>query len=284
MAVTFDTTDSCECNNRIEDACVKPINTSFEAKILGVNNLVSDGSNVSGVDLDGDQDWYRVQVPCCGILSVKLTSVAINQRLRIEFWNASNSQFEEVLGQPSQSVSLAELVVGGTYYIRITDNLDQEFDDPYTVSISFDASPIVTQVDTTYSTSPTSGNIYQWFRDGVLISGANSNVYTSSIPGDYTVCISNSSTCSTCSSLSATSFENDTELPVYPNPTNSKINIQLPNGSIIDNIMISDITGKKVLEQNQNTTLINVENLAKGLYIIEAYSSNKKFQSKFIKE
>lgn len=73
-------------------------------------------------------------------------------------------------------------------------------------------------------------------------------------------------------------------LAIYPNPTNSKINLQLPNDVIIDKVSITDTTGKKVLEQNRNTSQISVENLAKGLYIIEAYAADRKFQSKFIKE
>ena len=56
------------------------------------------------------------------------------------------------------------------------------------------------------------------------------------------------------------------------------------NDVTIDKIMVIDMSGKTVLQQNQNFTQINVEKLAKGLYIIEVHSQNGKFSSKFVKE
>lgn len=71
---------------------------------------------------------------------------------------------------------------------------------------------------------------------------------------------------------------------IYPNPTNSILNLDLSNKIGINKILVIDITGKTVLQQNQNTSQINVEKLAKGLYVIEIYSENGKFSNKFIKE
>ena len=47
---------------------------------------------------------------------------------------------------------------------------------------------------------------------------------------------------------------------------------------------VIDATGKVILQQEGNTTQINVEKLMTGLYILEVYSGNQKFTSKFIKE
>jgi hypothetical protein len=38
------------------------------------------------------------------------------------------------------------------------------------------------------------------------------------------------------------------------------------------------------LEQTTATASVNTENLAKGMYILQAFSGNEKFTSKFIKE
>jgi hypothetical protein len=38
------------------------------------------------------------------------------------------------------------------------------------------------------------------------------------------------------------------------------------------------------LEQTNSTASVNTENLAKGMYFIQAFSGNEKFTSKFIKE
>jgi ELWxxDGT repeat protein len=83
--------------------------------------------------------------------------------------------------------------------------------------------------------------------------------------------------------LGTTDFENS-QFSIYPNPTTSKLNLQFPNDKIINKVIIIDVTGKIVLQQNQNTTQINVEKLSAGVYIIKAYLGNEKFTSKFVKK
>ena len=71
---------------------------------------------------------------------------------------------------------------------------------------------------------------------------------------------------------------------IYPNPACTILNLQVANNTSINKISITDLTGKIVKEQTQNATTINVENLAQGLYILEAYSDEQKMVSKFVKE
>ena len=71
---------------------------------------------------------------------------------------------------------------------------------------------------------------------------------------------------------------------IYPNPVCDVLQIQTPNNTIISKAKIIDITGKVVFEQNQNSNTINIENLAQGVYILEAYSSVAKYTSKFVKQ
>ncbi len=73
-------------------------------------------------------------------------------------------------------------------------------------------------------------------------------------------------------------------IAVYPNPAKNKINLQFPNQVAVDKIRITGLTGKVILEQTINTTQVNVEKLAIGLYIIQAISGKELFQTKFIKE
>ena len=72
-------------------------------------------------------------------------------------------------------------------------------------------------------------------------------------------------------------------IAVYPNPTKDFLNIENLSKIAIDKVFVTDMTGKKVLEQN-NANPVNVQNLAKGIYALEAYSGKEKLQSKFIKE
>ena len=82
------------------------------------------------------------------------------------------------------------------------------------------------------------------------------------------------------------SIEQQSKLPLglYPNPTKSILNLQNPTNITIDKIMVTDLTGKIILEQTQNTNQINVEKLATGIYILQAFSGEEKFTSKFLKE
>jgi hypothetical protein len=45
-----------------------------------------------------------------------------------------------------------------------------------------------------------------------------------------------------------------------------------------------EMTGKLVFTQKGDSNIVNVENLASGMYIIEVYSGAKKRQNKFVKE
>ena len=51
-----------------------------------------------------------------------------------------------------------------------------------------------------------------------------------------------------------------------------------------DKIVITDLTGKVILEQTSNTNQVDVSQFANGMYLIQAFSGKEKFQTKFIKE
>ena len=79
--------------------------------------------------------------------------------------------------------------------------------------------------------------------------------------------------------------ENDTiEFAVYPNPAKTILTLHYASNTILDKIVVTDLTGKQIITQTQNTKEINVADLASGIYIIEAVSGDKKFTSKFVKQ
>ena len=78
-----------------------------------------------------------------------------------------------------------------------------------------------------------------------------------------------------------TNSENN-KLQIYPNPAKNIIHIK--NNSEIEKITIFDYLGKEILTQTQNINEVNVENLSKGIYLIEIHSENEKVYKKFIKE
>ena len=87
----------------------------------------------------------------------------------------------------------------------------------------------------------------------------------------------------TTSALGINSFAKN-GLKCYPNPTTTLLHLELPNETIIDRILITDQMGKIIHTQTINTNQINTEILASGIYFIQVYSGDIKWQSKFIKE
>jgi Secretion system C-terminal sorting domain len=73
-------------------------------------------------------------------------------------------------------------------------------------------------------------------------------------------------------------------ITVFPNPTKDFLNIQNTSNSQINKVVITDITGKTVLQQEKNTTQLDVQNLAKGMYLLQISTGDEKWQSKFLKQ
>ena len=61
------------------------------------------------------------------------------------------------------------------------------------------------------------------------------------------------------------------------------IKINNNNNRTIDRLTISDLSGKKIMDQYGNQTFINVESLAQGMYVLEVVSGKNKMVNKFIK-
>ena len=73
-------------------------------------------------------------------------------------------------------------------------------------------------------------------------------------------------------------------ITVFPNPAKDYLSIQTPSNTEIDKITVTDMTGKKVLEQKHDTTQVDVQNLAKGIYVLEVSMGENKETRKFLKE
>jgi len=84
--------------------------------------------------------------------------------------------------------------------------------------------------------------------------------------------------------LSASTFEKQENIKVYPNPTSDCIQIELQelNNNFL-NIYNND--GKKVIETKllEHSNSVNIEKLPKGIYIIELFDGENRFSKKIIK-
>ncbi|MBK7310726.1 MAG: T9SS type A sorting domain-containing protein [Sphingobacteriaceae bacterium] len=125
-------------------------------------------------------------------------------------------------------------------------------------------------------------NTYTWYPSA----GAGSSVSISpTVTTTYTVVgtssvngCSNSNTV-TQAVVDCTRLEkylrSDSFVDVYPNPSLNVLNIIANDGKNIDGIIIMDVLGRKVLEQKENTTQINIEGLNKGIYQLQITTEGK---------
>ncbi|WP_181248507.1 Ig-like domain-containing protein [Flavobacterium magnum] len=71
---------------------------------------------------------------------------------------------------------------------------------------------------------------------------------------------------------------------IYPNPTSSVLNVKPEGNLVIDKITIIDSSGRIVLERDGDSTEVDVNSLARGIYLLRASSGDRIYQSKFVKE
>lgn len=84
------------------------------------------------------------------------------------------------------------------------------------------------------------------------------------------------------SQLSTIIFDSNI-LSVYPNPVTTTLNIK-SDQIALDKIIVTDCTGKIILEQTENLNSLNTENFAKGIYFLKGLSQDKALLIKFIKQ
>lgn len=69
---------------------------------------------------------------------------------------------------------------------------------------------------------------------------------------------------------------------LFPNPVKDIVTVSTLNSTVIDKIVVYTLSGKKVIESTN--TIISVENLAQGVYIVEVFSGEQKLVRKLVKE
>jgi len=71
---------------------------------------------------------------------------------------------------------------------------------------------------------------------------------------------------------------------IYPNPCDSKLNLQLPFGAAKAQVQVFDYLGKRLIQKNITTTnnSLNVSNLTSGIYFVRIQSENKVGTKKLI--
>jgi hypothetical protein len=163
-------------------------------------------------------------------------------------------------------------------YTNVYTNADG-CDSTHTLDLTINLTPNLPVVTQLFSTTLTTGVFYayQWYRDGVLLTGETSQNLNLFQAGVYTVVVFNANGCSIESNpfpFGVTSIDEILlkEFNVYPNPTIDILHIRTPQILGKDYIvMLYDFIGKKVFEFD-NTKLqleqpiINLGELAVSNY------------------
>ncbi|MDA0930278.1 MAG: PKD domain-containing protein, partial [Bacteroidetes bacterium] len=126
-----------------------------------------------------------------------------------------------------------------------------------------------------------SGLVYQWYLNGVQIPNANSELYTPTQSGSYTVVATNNAGCSgTSPAYNFVSSIDELEIQalIYPNPASHTLWVkleQMPIGQVQAELL--DLAGRRVLLHTSEATQelqLPLVNLANGSYTLRLLTAN----------
>ena len=136
--------------------------------------------------------------------------------------------------------------------------------------------------------TPDLGYSYQWYLDGVLISGETNPAITLVDNGNYTVSATDTNGCSSVSAPfnfdnASLSMNEVNAFKLFPNPTDKIVNIDLGNSTSVESILITDMLGrvvKSISVDDQSNVIIDLSTEDNGVYMVVFYSASGKVGSK----
>jgi alpha-tubulin suppressor-like RCC1 family protein len=189
----------------------------------------------------------------------------------------TDSDWKSVDGGNTQTMGLktsgALYTWGGNSMGQLGDGTTTDHNVPTHIGTATNWSTVVSGESTNYAIK-TDGTLY------VVGAGGDGQLGTGVIQSLSTF---TAISCPT-SALETNAFEAKPSFVIYPNPATSILNIQTSNNVAITKIIISDLTGKVVLEQSCNTDQVDVSQIANGMYLIQAFSGKEQYLTKFIKD
>ncbi|MBA7653342.1 hypothetical protein ES703_61190 [subsurface metagenome] len=144
-------------------------------------------------------------------------------------------------------------------------------------------------------TANTAGADYQWIDcgDGSPVAGENGQSFYATQSGDYAVVISENGCTSTSDCYNVTAIAGieekrfESEIQVFPNPTQDKITINLPD-HYNATISVISMQGQSVLEQSfdngQSSIELELKDLEPGMYLIRVNAGNNTAILRILKE
>ena len=189
----------------------------------------------------------------------------------------------------SNAATTASIVVAtpGDYSVTVTyTNGCTSTSSPVTISNS--TSPAVPQItyNGAFDLQSTVAVAYQWLLAGAEIAGANSQFYTPTENGIYTVIVSNENGCTTVSLpyewlITSINKNSNSNLAIFPNPSQNHISVVWESEKI-KSVQIFDLLGNLVQIEYDNFYKINVSNLSSGNYFVKIFNAKGVSENKFL--
>ncbi|WP_194765915.1 zinc-dependent metalloprotease [Tamlana sp. I1] len=247
----------------------------FVHKVMGTENLLLDMSPSANIDYFGDYFAdLRDVVLKPGMMyendDVKFDNVVDNTD---GTWSVDIEIKASLIVTPAPTFSSATRLSNGNIKIDWVNNCsDCSASEVFTITYRKVGDPS-----------------WNYISDADLNSGTYTNTSLSGNTDDYEFrgSISGSAThydslySNTVSTSSLGVDEHSKDAPkIHPNPTSSKINIEL---DAVTHVAVYNTVGEKVLEKS-NTNTIDVQNLKSGIYFLKISSQGKSYYKKFIKK
>ena len=199
----------------------------------------------------------------------------------------------------SSLVYAACLTPGATYYIQLDSYSPATAGDSTRLMVTDMGSPLnasFTGLNPTYCVGGAATTIAPATQGGVFTIGTNTvtgtPTFSPSAAGNYTVsysiygCNTQSTTVvSVCTSVNELDNTNGL-LNIYPNPAAEVLTVVVSNEQVFGTIEVYDIVGKRLTQAtiNQREVVLNVADLAKGVYVIRVNSKSGEVRTgRFVK-
>jgi hypothetical protein len=200
--------------------------------------------------------------------------------------NGANSSTYYATSAGSYKVRVVNQVTGCQRTSAVT-KVNKTF---FTASLTHDISLVVCLDPVTFTINTTAANpTFTWYRSGNVLQGVNGNTYSTVMPGNYKVLVTDVNGCTKMSNVHKVTVDCDnvnpvrviaTSFEIYPNPTSGNFFIEKTDGSSGElSAEIIDITGRVVhsvsfgVVEPGTSLQVEVNNLARGIYYVRLSDS-----------
>lgn len=168
------------------------------------------------------------------------------------------------------------LLTSDTFYVaNYNDTLESVRTQVIANVLPSPSTPTISIISANLFSTP--ANAYQWFLNGSLISGANSQSYTPQQNGFYTVQITDANNCTAFSqkfnyTITGLDQVNFKAINTYPNPSNGEFYITSDIEIKKAEIMILNIVGETIYSETLtsfNSKRIDLNHISKGCYTLQ---------------